>query len=363
MIIPFLSVFHAGYCNFKGVFDVLKKKIDLLKKYTTWQWLLISAVVALFVIYPDITWLPYELQELSATERIRHISFFALRYIFFIGVVFILAKVNLERLDRPSLQKRLLISVAISLIAYCLYGGIAFLLSAKIRHFGSLVLFQILIVSVLCTLLGHIILLYTDKLKKELEIEELTVKNLQTSYDALTNQINPHFFFNSLNGLTSLIRKKNEEVTLAYVNKLSDVFRYILQSDKKGLVSLAEELDFVNSFRYMMEVRFANKLQYNVRVDENKLQSKIPVLSILPLLDNVVVHNMIDSDHKMSIDIYTNDKDELVISNPVYPKLAKLETNGSGLKNLEGRFMLLLGKSIEVENEDGVFAVYLPLKS
>ncbi|WP_260400750.1 histidine kinase, partial [Phocaeicola vulgatus] len=78
----------------------------------------------------------------------------------------------------------------------------------------------------------------------------------------LANQVNPHFFFNSLNGISSLIRKKNDENTLTYVNQLSDIFRYILQSDRKGVVTLREELEFIQSFRYVMEVRFANKLSF-----------------------------------------------------------------------------------------------------
>ena len=88
----------------------------------------------------------------------------------------------------------------------------------------------------------------------------------------------------------------------------------------------------------------------------------IPVLSILPILDNVVVHNMIDSDHKMTIDIRSNDQDELVISNPIFPKLVPASTNGSGLKNLEDRFLLLMNKQIKIENNGTTFSVYLPLK-
>jgi LytS/YehU family sensor histidine kinase len=203
--------------------------------------------------------------------------------------------------------------------------------------------------------------LYSEKRRSELEIEQLKSENLQSRYDALTNQINPHFFFNSLNGLTSLIRKKNDEITLAYVNKLSDVFRYILQSGKKGLVTLGEELEFVQGFKYMMEVRFANKLIFIIDVPADKMNLKIPVLSLLPLIDNAVVHNAIDSEHKMEITIMLNQQLELVVSNPVYPKLSSPQTNGTGLKNLENRFFLLLKRKIKYEREGSMFHVYLPL--
>jgi LytS/YehU family sensor histidine kinase len=215
---------------------------------------------------------------------------------------------------------------------------------------------------IFCALIGHVSHLYSEQRRKEQEIEQLKVENLQSQYDALTNQINPHFFFNSLNGLTYLIRKKNEVNALEYVNKLSDVFRYVLQSNKKGLVTLGEELDFVKAFFYMMEIRFANKLVFNINVPLEKRHLKIPVLSLLPLIDNVVVHNTIDSEHKMDVYICLNPQMELSVSNPVFPKLSSPDTNGTGLKNLENRFLLLMNKQIRIKNDGTRFTVYLPLK-
>lgn len=334
----------------------------MLKRYTSYQLLLISLVSAFFVLYPDVTWLPSQLVGLKAPGLLKPIAFFILRYIFFAGLIFILIKINLQKLSISSFKKRLVYSALIAIICYAVYGLISYLIFVKVKHYPSLVLFQFFIVALLSSLLGHIINLYMEQRKKEQQIEELTIKNLQSRYDALTNQINPHFFFNSLNGLTSLIRKKDDQITLAYVNKLSDVFRYILQSDKKGLITLDEELAFVNSFRYMMEIRFANKLKYVIDIDVNVLVCRLPVLSILPLLDNIVVHNRIDSDHKMVVRIFINDKSELVVSNPIYPKLSIPITNGTGLENLGSRFQLLMGKPIKVENDGNLFIVCLPLK-
>jgi len=211
-------------------------------------------------------------------------------------------------------------------------------------------------------MLGHVIHLYSEKRQREQEIEQLKIENLQSRYDALTGQINPHFFFNSLNGLTSLIRKKNEKNALEYVNKMSDVFRYVLQSDKKGLVTLGEELDFLKAFFYMMEIRFANKIVFHNHVPEENRDLKLPVLSLLPLIDNVVVHNTIDSEHKMEVMICLNPQMELSVSNPIFPKLSSPDTNGTGLKNLESRFLLLMNKQIRIEKDDTRFTVYLPLK-
>src|SRR5690606_19545208 len=222
--------------------------MKLLKNYNLYQLLLVSLASALFVIYPEVTWLPYDLGRLVGSEKTNYITLFVFRYVFFVGLIYLLIKINLQKVTTHLFKKRLVYNSGISIAAYVIYGIISFLVYAKVKHFGSLILFQFLIISLLSTLLGHIITLYTEQRKRELEIEELKIKNLQSRYDALTNQINPHFFFNSLNGLASLIRKQNNEKTLTYVNKLSDVFRYILQSDRKGLVTLGEELAFVHAF-------------------------------------------------------------------------------------------------------------------
>lgn len=335
---------------------------DLSKIYTPYKLFLISMICALLVLYPEITWIPYELGKLPEEKKMGYVLFFAFRYIFYSLLILFLIRINLDKIKTLSFSKRLVYNALISISAFAVYGIISFLIYSKIRHFGSLILFQFSIICTLSTVLGYIFVLYQEQREKEQEIEKLKLEKLQSRYDALTNQINPHFFFNSLNGLTSLIRKKDDSITLTYVSKLSDVFRYILQSDKKGLVTLGEELEFVDAFRFMMEVRFANKLEYNIEVEKEALSYKIPVLSILPLLDNIVVHNIIDSDHKMVVSIGLNDKDELIVSNPIYPKLSKPTTNGTGLKNLENRFSLLMNKQIRYENKENIFNVYLPLK-
>lgn len=125
---------------------------------------------------------------------------------------------------------------------------------------------------------------------------------------------------------------------------------------------MREELEFIQSFRYVMEVRFANKLVFSIQVDE-AMQDELtlPVLSLLPLVENVTVHNRIDSEHKMEITIRLNEQKELVVSNPIYPKLSPPDTNGTGLRNLESRFTLLMNRQIRIECDENTFRVYLPL--
>lgn len=333
----------------------------MLENFTrTYKLFLISLLGAVFITYINIAYFPWEFKFLDQSQHTAFILFFIFRYFFFALLIWILLIYNFRKIDTAKFKVRLIRNVVISGIAYLLYVVLSSIFY-KADCFTGTLLFQFFVTWILCTLIGHLFQLYSEKRRSELEIEQLKSENLQSRYDALTNQINPHFFFNSLNGLTSLIRKKNDEITLAYVNKLSDVFRYILQSGKKGLVTLGEELEFVEGFKYMMEVRFANKLIFTIDVPVERMNLKIPVLSLLPLIDNVVVHNAIDSEHKMEITIRLNKQHELVVSNPVYPKLSAPHTNGTGLKNLENRFLLLLKRKIKYEREGSMFHVYLPL--
>ena len=204
--------------------------------------------------------------------------------------------------------------------------------------------------------------MYFKQRINEREIERLKTENLQSRCEALANQINPHFFFNSLNGLSALVRSNRKQQTLKYINELSGVFRYILQSDKKGLVSLSEELKFLDSFRYLQEIRYADKLSFDINVPDEAKSYLIPVLSFLPLIENIVKHNTIDSEHPMTVSVYMSETGELAVVNPVHVKIDPSYPNGIGLRNLSDRFGLLLNKDIRIENHDGVFTVYLPVK-
>ncbi|MDF9829429.1 histidine kinase [Parabacteroides sp. PF5-6] len=195
-----------------------------------------------------------------------------------------------------------------------------------------------------------------------LEYEKLKTESIQSSYNALMGQVNPHFFFNSLNGLSSLIRNDEKEKTLIYIDKLSGVFRYILQSNRKELVELNEELEFVRAYLYLLEVRYEGKLFFSLQVDTDYLLMFLPILSILPLVENAVKHNVISKQYPLQVDIYTTAEKELVVSNNIQPRVDEINSNGVGLKNLWGRYQLLTGKDIRITNTKGYFKVFLPLQ-
>nr|WP_321451440.1 histidine kinase [uncultured Carboxylicivirga sp.] len=336
--------------------------MKFLYQYNTKTIILISLVSAIIIVYPNISYLPWELSYLDDSMKWGHIAFFIYRYLFFSLVAMVLLIINLRKTDTLVFSKRFSYNLITGAIAYGLYVSISISTCTKSDCFGSILLFQFFITCLLFSFFGHVYHMYNVQRRKDQEIEDLKFENLQSKCDALTNQINPHFFFNSLNSITALVRKKNDEVTLAFVNKLSDVFRYILQSEKKGLVPLSEELEFIEAFKFLMEVRFANKLVFNIQIPEDKMNFKLPALSLLPLIDNIVVHNVIDSENKMVVDITMTENDEVKITNPIYPKLSKPQTNGTGIRNVNKRFKILMNTKIHVKRSNDIFTVLLPLQ-
>ena len=216
---------------------------------------------------------------------------------------------------------------------------------------------------VLLTIMLSMLLLHLLDKKQEmtLEYEKIKVEKLQNSYNALMGQINPHFFFNSLNGLNSLIRMNEQDKTLEYLEGLSNVFRYILQSNHKTLVTLDEELQFAKAYTYLLSVRYENKLFFSIQIAEGCRQKRLPILSLLPLIENAVKHNIISMQHPLQVEVYTTSEDLLAVSNPIRPKKEECICNKIGLKNLQGRYQMLTGKSIRINNTNGYFVVSLPL--
>jgi len=333
------------------------KSLHVIKKK---PWL-ISLICALFMLYPNIAWFLCDLSFVPQEDRIWFYVYFIFRALWFWGLIWLLIWLNLNRIRTKNVIKRMFWNLLMSMGGFVVFELVT--IAYHYDTFISILIFQFIVIGLLTSMIGYIYLLMIDQHEKEREIERLQIERLQSRCDALMNQINPHFFFNSLNGISSLIRKEeDDEKVLEYVSKLSDVFRYILQSDRKGLVTLDEELKFAEAFSHVMEVRFANKLTFEVDVPEGKRNLTLPVLSLIPLLENVTVHNIIDSEHQMNVRIYLNSSSELVVSNPVYPKLTEPDTNGIGLKNLQSRFELLTGKEIKIKTDGSMFEVRLPLK-
>ena len=209
-------------------------------------------------------------------------------------------------------------------------------------------------------LYGWVYVLNSKQQAVVMENERLKNENLTTRYNMLVGQINPHFFFNSLNSLAMLVREKHDEKALTYIDQLSYTFRHIIQNGQSTLMTLDEELKFVEAYSYLFKIRYADKLFFDIDIEEKYRTWTLPALSLQPLIGNAVKHNTITRSKPFHISIRT-ENGWLVVANPKVPKLEPEPSTGIGLENLCNRWHLITGRDIEIIDTDKEFVVRMPL--
>lgn len=224
-----------------------------------------------------------------------------------------------------------------------------------------MVILKCTVALVVAILYGRIYQLLYLQQQVLLENEHLRTENIQSRYNMLVGQINPHFFFNSLNSLSMLVRDKNEEKALEYIDQLSYTFRYILQNGQNTQTTLKEEMEFASAYGELFKVRYADKLFFDIDIDARYNDWTLPALSLQPLIGNAVKHNTITRKQPFHISIKTEGA-TLVVSNKKAPKLEPEPSTGIGLKNLRSRWQLITGHDIEIIDTDAEFIVRLPLQ-
>ena len=333
----------------------------MAKNTPIYKILLVSLVCTIFASYPNMALMSCDWNRIPAEQHSGFISCTLIRFILFWLFSCGILEFNHKWVRYHSLPKRILPNMLFTVLAFALYKYVTYLICPGFDRYGMIPTFQFIVMGIMGLLLGYTDYLSRIHQKRKAELQLLKIESLESRCTALTNQINPHFFFNSLGGISSLVRKKDEKLTIDYIDHLSDIFRYILSSENKGLVTLDEELEFARSFCQVMQIRYAGKFDVSFDIPNEYMQMKIPVLALLPLIENVTVHNMIDSENRMQVKVYVNDAKSLVVENPIHAKRFKPDTYGSGLQNLGKRFMLLANRQIAVSNDDKIFRVTLPL--
>lgn len=224
-----------------------------------------------------------------------------------------------------------------------------------------MVILKCTVVLAVAILYGRIYDLLSEQQKILLENEHLRTENLQTRYNMLMGQINPHFFFNSLNSLSMLVREQNEQKALEYIDQLSYTFRYIIQNGQNQKSTLEEEIEFARAYSEIFKVRYADKLFFDIEIDPQYNQWTLPSLTLQPLIGNAVKHNTITRKQPFHVSIRTEGS-TLVVYNRKTPKIENEPSTGIGLINLRSRWQLITGQDIEVIDTDTDFTVRLPLQ-
>jgi len=333
----------------------------MTEKTPIYKFVLVSLVCTIFASFPNMALMSCDWSRIPTEQHSGFISCTLIRFVLFWLFSAGILLFNEKMVRQQGLVGRIWPNLLFTLVAFGVYKYVTYLICPGFDRYRMIPTFQFIVMGTMGLLLGYTDYLSRMHQKKDTELQQLQIESLESRCTALTNQINPHFFFNSLAGISSLVRKKDDRLTLDYIDHLSDIFRYILQSENKGLVTLEKELEFAHSFSQVMQIRYAGKLDVTFDIPDRCMQMMIPVLALLPLIENVTVHNMIDSEHRMQVKVYVNEDQALVVENPIYPKQFKQETHGTGLLNLNKRFNLLTGKQVSVSDDGITFRVILPL--
>ena len=183
-------------------------------------------------------------------------------------------------------------------------------------------------------------------------------KQIELQLKALKSQLSPHFLFNSLNTISSLVFKDGKKAE-NFIRRLANMYDYTLKSYNQKLITLGEELEFVESYKYLVQTRFENKFTCNISISDDLLETKIPPLTLQMLVENAVKHNQLNEQNPLQVSI-TSDKNSITIHNNLTEKPKKVTSFNIGLKNINARYLLLSHQAISVTNGQN-FTVKIPV--
>ncbi|TDH29207.1 hypothetical protein EXU57_03835 [Segetibacter sp. 3557_3] len=192
------------------------------------------------------------------------------------------------------------------------------------------------------------------------EAENLKKVNLQSQLEGLKGQVNPHFLFNSLNSLSSLISDEPERAE-KFLDEMSKVYRYLLRTNEEGLTTLHAEVLFVQSYFHLLKTRYGEGLDMEMRIDEQYFQYQLPPLTLQMLVENAVKHNMMLKESPLQIMIMTTNSGRLIVSNNLQRKLRNVTSNKVGLSNIMNKYRLMKQDDILVNDDGKEFSVVVPL--
>ena len=205
----------------------------------------------------------------------------------------------------------------------------------------------------------YVIYFYNSFQKNKIKEQKVIAGAASAKFDALKNQLDPHFLFNSLNVLTSLI-EENPDSAQKFTTALSKVYRYVLEQKNKELVTVDEELNFARTYMSLLKMRFEDSIIFEIPDKASNPESKVVPLSLQLLLENAVKHNMVTSSKPLHIKIY-EDGNHLVVMNNLQPKQIVKKSSGVGLENIKQRYQLLTERKVYINQREKDFAVAIPM--
>ena len=218
-----------------------------------------------------------------------------------------------------------------------------------------------IVITLIASLFTHAFYFYWALQKREVKEQKIIARTASASFDALKNQLDPHFLFNSLNVLTSLIEEDPNQAQ-KFTTSLSKVYRYVLEQKNKDLVTVDEELDFARTYVRLLKMRFEDSIVFEIPEKASHPELKIVPLSLQLLLENAVKHNVVTASRPLKIKVF-EEKGVLTVTNNLQAKEVVKKSSGVGLQNIKQRYSILTDRAMHIVKSETDFTVHLPMLS
>jgi len=216
-----------------------------------------------------------------------------------------------------------------------------------------------LFISIIVTLIFHVIWFYKRRQENKIKEQKIIAGTASAKFDALKNQLDPHFLFNSLNVLTSLIEEDPYQAQ-KFTTSLSKVYRYVLEQKNKDLVTVDEELQFAKTYVRLLKMRFEDSIVFDIPEKCSNAEAKIVPLSLQLLLENAVKHNVVTTARPLHIKVYEKNN-MLCVTNNLQEKQVVKKSSGVGLTNIQQRYSILSDKKVMIKKTASHFNIELPM--
>jgi two-component system, LytTR family, sensor kinase len=255
----------------------------------------------------------------------------------------------------------LLSTLAIGLLVMLGLAWVQQLILAHINFGPTMLMVEVrgILINLVFYMFLHLLQQNYENRHVNMELERIRHDNLGAQYEMLKQQINPHFLFNSLNTLKAMVESGDEEA-VDFILKLSNFYRYTLESRKHDLIHVREEMEILNAYLFLQKARFDDGISFTSTLSEGTLQTLIPPFTLQLLVENCIKHNIVSLEYPLRILIY-EDKEKIVVENPIRLKKGENNSLGVGLSNIVRRYDHLLDREVNIINDGKDFKVKLPL--
>ncbi|MBI9068348.1 MAG: histidine kinase [Salinivirgaceae bacterium] len=273
------------------------------------------------------------------------------------------AKLNWKKNRRLRFWCQLIFQGTVALVITAIFRAIFlfFIFNDNLVVFSdeAIIISGVLTITIFYNLISYWFFVFNQWRFSLAEIERFKKENAEFQFDMLRSQVNPHFLFNSLNTLSSLMYE-NVDIAADYIRKLSQVYRYVLENRQVEMIPLENEIEFINSYKYLFELRFKDRLHIHINIEPKDTNKMIVPMTIQMLVENAVKHNVISQKHPLQIDVFSEDG-WLKVKNSLKKKTPEGYSAGMGLMNIKSRYGFVSEKKIQIIETAENFEVIVPL--